>query len=132
MGIGTLRAVVIDVNDLAESERFWSGLTGKSVVFSAFGGQYSRVGAVGEGSILLQLVPEEKIGPKNRVHVDLTVDDVAQAVEQALTLGARLQKPPALYPSDDQPVLEWAVMLDPSGNEFCLIRDVMRPPAVGE
>ncbi len=124
MAVGRLRAVVIDVNDLARGERFWSEVSGKSLRFSAWDGRYSRLGSAGEGSILLQLVPDDKATTKNRVHVDLTVDDVAAAVEKVTALGGQLQKAPALYPSDDDPVIEWAVMVDPFGNEFCLIRDV--------
>jgi predicted enzyme related to lactoylglutathione lyase len=127
MAVGKLRAVVIDVNELAEGERFWSEMSGKAVRFSGWAGRYSRLDRAGEGSILLQLVPEDKPTPKNRVHVDLTVDNVASAVEKVIALGGRLQKPPALYPSDDDPVIEWAVMLDPFGNEFCLIRDLPPP-----
>jgi hypothetical protein len=32
-------------------------------------------------------------------------------------------KEPATFPETD-PLIEWAVMADPSGNEFCLIREL--------
>ena len=31
-------------------------------------------------------------------------------------------RPPGLYAPDGQALLEWAVMQDPFGNEFCIIR----------
>ena len=40
-----------------------------------------------------------------------------------------MKKPPSLYPrpgtyGDDAPVIDWAVMQDPFGNEFCLVHDL--------
>lgn len=124
MVVGQLRAVVIDVNDLSEGERFWTAVSGKPLLFSGFQGRFSRLGPREDGSILLQLVPEEKAVPKNRVHLDFTVDDVEAALREVEALGGRLKKPPDMYPSADHAVLEYAVAVDPFGNEFCLIRDV--------
>lgn len=70
-----------------------------------------------------QLVPEAKTGLKNRAHPDLTVADVERAVAEVMALGGALIKPPGPFPETD-PELEWAVMADPFGNEFCLIRDL--------
>ena len=127
MAVGELRAVVIDVNDLSEGERFWTAVSGKPLLYSGFADRFSRLGRRADMPILLQLVPEEKDGPKNRVHLDITVEDVETAIREVEALGGRLKKPPGMFPSDDQPVLEWAVALDPFDNEFCLIRDVDRP-----
>ena len=137
MAVGTLRRVVIDVNDLDVGERFWSAVTGLPLRFSAWGGsgpppagrqgQFSGLGDKGTGSILLQLVPEAKTALKNRAHPDMTVADVERAVGEVIVLGGTLVKPPGPFPETD-PELEWAVMADPFGNEFCLIRD-LDPPA---
>jgi hypothetical protein len=124
VAVGEMRAVVIDVNDLGEGERFWSAVSGKELLFSGFNGQFSRLGRPEDGSILLQLVPEAKTGPKNRVHLDFTVEDVEAALQAVEELGGGVKKPPSMYPSDEHRVLEWAVALDPFGNEFCLIRGV--------
>lgn len=124
MAVGEMRAVVIDVNDLPEGERFWIAVSGKPLQFSGFAGRFSRLGRPADGSLLLQLVPERKDGPKNRVHLDFTVDDVEAAIREVEAHGGQLEKAPSMYPSDDHRVLEWAVVLDPFGNEFCLIRDV--------
>ena len=60
MAVGTLRRIVIDVNDLDVGERFWSAVTGLPLRFSAWQGQFSGLGDIETGSILLQLVPRRK------------------------------------------------------------------------
>ena len=125
MAVGTFRSTTLDVGDLPVAERFWSEVLGLEVQFSAWQGQYSRVGRKGEPSVLLQLVPEPKSATKNRAHVDVTVDDVEAAVRQVVELGGAVVKPPAPYPAE-RPWIEWAVLTDPSGNEFCVVRE-LRP-----
>jgi predicted enzyme related to lactoylglutathione lyase len=65
--------------------------------------------------LLLQRVPEPKAG-KNRMHVDIVVDDVEAEVHRLQALGARR--------IDDgvQSVggTRWVRMLDPEQNEFCV------------
>jgi catechol 2,3-dioxygenase-like lactoylglutathione lyase family enzyme len=87
MAVGEMRSFVIDVNDLEDSERFWASVLGLEVEFSAWQGQFSRVGRKGSGSILLQLVPEMKTDLKNRAHLDITVENVERAVTEVLGLG---------------------------------------------
>lgn len=123
MVVGEIRSFVVDVNDLGEGERFWTAVLGLEVEFSAWEGQFSRIGRKGSGSILLQLVPEKKTDLKNRAHIDLTVENVERAINEVLGLGGSVIKEPAIF-SETDPLLEWAVMADPSGNEFCLIRDL--------
>jgi len=123
MAVAEIRSFVVDVNDLDEGERFWASVLGLEVQFSAWEGQFSRIGRKGSGSILLQLVPEKKTDLKNRAHIDLTVENVERAVNEVVGLGGSVIKEPAMFPETD-PLLEWAVMADPSGNEFCLIRDL--------
>ncbi len=126
MAVGTVRAFVIDVNDLAVGERFWSAITGQECIFSGWGGQFSRIGPKGQNSILLQLVPEKKTPLKNRAHIDITVQNTDQAIEQVIALGGSLVRPKGTYSPtpDDPPRLEWAIMADPFGNEFCVIREL--------
>ncbi len=123
MAVGTVRAFVIDVNDLDIGERFWSAITGQECLFSGWGGQFSRIGPKGHNSILLQLVPEKKTPLKNRVHIDITVQNIDWAIEQVIELGGSLVRPKGVYAPND-PRLEWAIMADPFGNEFCIIRDI--------
>src|SRR5688572_27872533 len=50
-----------------------------------------------------------------QVHLDVGVSDVAEAVDDAVVLGARL--------ADVQPQDDVRVMLDPAGHPFCLYLD---------
>lgn len=64
-----------------------------------------------------QRVPEPK-STKNRVHLDVDVDDLAVSTELAVALGAIkigriVSEPPGGF----------QVMLDLEGNEFCLVTD---------
>ena len=123
MAVGELRSFTLDVNDMKEGERFWGSVLGLEVQWPSEGWQFSRIGVKGAGSVLLQIVPEKKTELKNRAHIDITVTDVARAVDEVVELGGSVVRPPGFWPDDD-PLLEWAVMADPFGNEFCLIREV--------
>ena len=128
MAVGKLRRIVINVTDLERGERFWSELTGLPLRYSGLGFPtlYSALGDKDSGSILLQLVPEENHSPSNNAHPDLTVNDVDLAVEQALALGATILREKGTYPLESTtPFLEWAVLADPFGNAFCLIKDLV-------
>lgn len=127
MAIGKFRCVVLNVTDLERGEHFWMAVTGLPLKFSAVGHPtpYSRLGDKGTQSILLQLPTKPQPVPTNNAHLDLTVEDVDVAVEQALALGATMFREKGTYPlGADKPYLEWAVMLDPFGNKFCLIKDL--------
>lgn len=127
MAIGKLRCIVMDVTDLERGERFWTSVTGLPLRFSGVGypTRFSRLGDIASHSILLQLVPADRPTPTNNTHLDLTVEDVDVAVQQALELGATLFREKRTYPlGSSTPYLEWAVMRDPFGNAFCLIRDL--------
>ncbi len=64
----------------------------------------------------LQRVPEPK-QVKNRMHIDVFVDDPLEWIERAEQLGAQ-----RLRLHDDQ--ADWfCVMADPAGNEFCICRE---------
>ena len=125
MAVGRLRRFVVDVNDLAVGERVWSAVTGLPVEFS--GERVSGLGAIETGSVLLQLVPERKTALKNRAHLDIGVDDVPGAVAEVIALSGSVVRSPGVFPEHD-PEVEWAVVADPFGNEFCLIHD-LEPPA---
>ncbi len=57
-------------------------------------------------------VPEPKV-VKNRMHFDVVGDTPA-----LLTAGATLVRPRDVDPGDDG--IEWDVLADPEGNEFCV------------
>ncbi len=121
-GIAKLWKPVINVTDLDEGERFWSAVSGLSP--QGRHGQFSVLDAddraEAAGWVLLQLVAEQS-GPGG-THVDFRVDDVARAVAEIEEIGGVVVKPPGMYAPDGIDLLEWAVMKDPFGNEFCIIR----------
>jgi catechol 2,3-dioxygenase-like lactoylglutathione lyase family enzyme len=130
-GIGTYRCTVIDVDDLEVGYRFWSEVTGLDVIGRP-DGWHGRFGYLGHRNpwkheFILQVVDRPKGDHANRVHIDLTPNEgVDRAIETILALGGSLKKAPSLYPrpgshGDEPPELDWAVMQDPFGNEFCLV-----------
>ena len=141
MAIGTWRCVVINVTDLKVAYEFWSAVTGFEIIGSEEG-WHGWLGYLGtknpwKHEIILQRVdtaPVEVGIPShdrtNPIHIDITpVDGVDAAISQILGLGGSLKKPPSLYPrpgSHDghRPYIDWAVMQDPFGNEFCLVKDL--------
>jgi predicted enzyme related to lactoylglutathione lyase len=65
--------------------------------------------------IVLQRVAEPKIG-KNRMHLDIRVEDLDNEVARLTSLGAR-----QLYSEIiEEAGFRWMVMADPEGNEFCV------------
>ena len=66
--------------------------------------------------LYFQKVPEGKV-VKNRVHLDLRpTDSMTAEVERSVALGAQIQGRVDVHGS------YWTVMLDPEGNEFCILR----------
>jgi len=134
MGIGTYRCTVIDVGDLTVGYEFWSELTGLEIIGTR-SGWHGRFGYLGQKDpwkheFILHVVDTPKGGWTNRVHIDLTPNDgTDRAIEQIVALGGSVKKPPTLYPrpgshGDQPPVIDWAVMQDPFGNEFCLVSEL--------
>ncbi len=129
MGVGKLRSQVIDVDDLAIGESFWSEVTGFDILPSYFPGRYGYLGRLEplRHELILHLVKTEK-SPDivNRSHVDIWVTYVDEAIEAIEALGGTLKRAPTIYPwpgsyPGEPPQLDWAVMRDPFGNEFCVI-----------
>lgn len=123
-GIAKFHKPVINVTDLEEGERFWSAVTGLPAAQRNWD-QYSVLDVKGrpadEPWLLLQLVPEGQKPVHGGMHLDFRVDDVAEAVRRIEEIGGVVVTPPAFHPPDE-PVLEWAVMQDPFGNDFCLVK----------
>lgn len=126
--VGTLRCHVINVDDLAVGEAFWSEVTGLPVIGSGWTGRFSYLGQPDppKHEIILQLVDTPKGPAANRTHVDIGVGDIDTAIAQIEAIGGRMKKEPSLYPrpgsfEGQMPRIDWAVMQDPFGNEFCLV-----------
>ncbi|MFP3883804.1 MAG: VOC family protein [Actinomycetota bacterium] len=128
MGIGKLRCHVIDVNDLEVAEAFWSQVTGLPVIPSAFPGRFSYLGQADpwRHEVILHLVTTPKGPETNRSHVDIGVRNVDSAISEIEAIGGTVKKEPSIYPrphsyEGEMPLIDWAVMQDPFGNEFCLV-----------
>jgi catechol 2,3-dioxygenase-like lactoylglutathione lyase family enzyme len=134
MSIGSFRCVVINVTDLQKAYEFWSQVTGYEVIGRHPEGWHGRFGYLGRSNprkheIILQVVDSPKGEEANRVHIDITpTDGVDRAIKQIVAFGGSVKKPPSLYPRPgsygDPPAIDWAVMRDPFGNEFCLVSEL--------
>lgn len=125
-GIARLWKPVVNVTDLDEGERFWSAVAGLSPT-----GRHEQFSSLdlddpedGDMWLLLQLVPQGQVSRHAGTHLDLRVDDVAEAARQIVEIGGEVIRPPGYYRPEgvSEDMLEWAVMRDPFGNEFCIIR----------
>ncbi|XVV05284.1 VOC family protein [Actinosynnema sp. CA-248983] len=108
-----LDQVVVDCLEPAALVRFWAGLLGGEPVLRAHG--WAHVEPPGWPRISFQPVPESK-AVKNRLHLDILVDDISAAVGKAVALGARVVGDVV---TDEQGSFQ--VLLDPEGNEFCFV-----------
>lgn len=76
------------------------------------------VGSAQDGvapDLLFLRVPEEKAG-KNRLHIDLRPDDQQAEVQRLVALGA--ERKDVGQTAD----ATWVVLVDPEGNELCVLR----------
>lgn len=133
MGIGKLRCHVFHVEDLEIGQRFWSEVTGIDPIPTVFPGRTAYLGRADPWSheVILWKVDEPKGTETNRSHVDIWVRDVDAAIEQVTAIGGTVKRPPTIYPrphsyGDEPALIDWAVMQDPFGNEFCVI-SVLEP-----
>ena len=112
--VGELSEIGIDVEDLDRSARFWSAVLGMKVTSRT--GQYLNFEQQGSGpTVYLQKVPEKKTA-KSRMHIDISVEDVDDALAQVESLGGT-----NLQVDEELGIIRWIVMADPDGNEFCLV-----------
>lgn len=122
-------STVVDCHDLAAQARWWADAIGWTLIFES---EHEAVlvpsyvtpalvadtpwDRIGPGLVFVS-VPEGKT-VKNRLHIDLaphTSDDRDAEIERLLAMGATradVQQPPDA---------SWDVLLDPEGNEFCVL-----------
>jgi len=103
--------ITLDCLDLDAVASFW-GEALASPVEHTVEGRFAAV-TCGELTVNLQRVREPKVG-KNRVHLDLLVDDLAGELSRLESLGATRTE------AHDEFGQNWFVLGDPEGNEFCL------------
>lgn len=111
-----LASIALDCADPGPLSRFWADLLGGQVAFSN-----DEFAAVKTDRMWLAATRVEQYVPPTwpegpvpkQLHLDLAVDDLDEAEERAVSLGAvRAQTQPA----PDR----YVVLLDPAGHPFCL------------
>jgi len=113
----TLTATVLDTPDPQGLARFYAALLDWPIGDDDPGWVTLRPGGPGlsfqlEERHVPPVWPAGDADPRMQLHLDVQVDDLAAAVEFAVSLGARVA---AFQPQDDVRVL-----LDPAGHPFCL------------
>jgi hypothetical protein len=109
--------VTFDCADVMAVARFWAAALDWELVPGSEpdGAAISDPSGLANG-LYFQPVPEAKIA-KNRVHIDLRPSgSMAAEVDRLTGLGATVQG------RVDEETSFWTVMLDPEGNEFCVLR----------
>jgi predicted enzyme related to lactoylglutathione lyase len=116
--VGRIDAITIDCDDGLGLARFWAAIFGTEIE-SAVGDPPAYVDLLpvpGVPILRFQRVPEAKT-VKNRMHLDVAVEDLEEGAARVVALGGRRVS--------NEPFAEWSyrwlVMADPEDNEFCLV-----------
>ena len=111
--------VVVDCTSHDSVVAFWVGALGYERGWTA--GPFAQIHDPSgrQLPVLFQRVPEGKI-VKNRVHLDLRTPDMDGEVARLTGLGARKVR------LVEELGARWTVMVDPDGNEFCVVAGQLR------
>lgn len=115
--IGRVSFVTIDANDPEHLAAFWGEILGAEVEERADRGRFVYLQRVDGTLLCFQRVPESKSG-KNRVHLDVRIENLEEATERIVALGGS-------WDGFDRALDEarWRTLQDPEGNEF----DIFEP-----
>ncbi|WP_371776395.1 VOC family protein [Streptomyces sp. NBC_01438] len=116
--VSVVRNVAIDCSDAYELACFWSEVTGCPLHPQDGPGDREIQVMLPEGPLLhFNQVPEPKTA-KNRIHLCLRpTTSREEETERLLALGATL-----VTDRREPGGAGWAVLADPEGNEFCVLR----------
>ncbi|MFC5215440.1 VOC family protein [Streptomyces coerulescens] len=116
--VSVVQNVAIDCSDPYELARFWSEVTGCPLHPQTRQGDRETQVMLPEGPMLyFNQVPEPKT-IKNRLHLCLRpTTSREEEIERLMTLGATL-----VTDLREPNGAGWAVLADPEGNEFCVLR----------
>jgi predicted enzyme related to lactoylglutathione lyase len=107
--------LVIDSQDPEQITPFWCSLLDVQVETTFGDGQFVVLKPTKDGlTVGFQRVSEPKAG-KNRLHLDLTVDDLDDSTAEIEELGGRWIEP---HITRELEGFMWRCMADPEGNEF--------------
>ena len=116
---------VIDSQDPERIAPFWCELLDLRVTRTNNDGEYVVVGSDRDGFLLvIQRVPEPKT-EKNRMHLDVLVDNLDASTTRVESLGGRWYEPGKTRELDG---FTWRCMADPEGNEFCIYEEPPTAP----
>jgi hypothetical protein len=117
MRTSSLRDICFDCAAQHRVARFWAEVLGYTVRASDPEDTPDDPVALEppEGGIRIWFnkVPEPKV-VKNRVHIDINMPNSAE-IDRLQQLGARVLR----EIHDDDGAVQWTIMADPEGNEFC-------------
>lgn len=113
----TLAAVTFDCAHAGRLAAFWAAVFDRTSAPTPGVPEdfFARLEGDGAGvpTMMFIKVPEPK-SAKNRMHLDLDVEDRAAEVERLVGLGA------TVVHDKDEYGTRWTTMADPEGNEFCV------------
>jgi predicted enzyme related to lactoylglutathione lyase len=125
VAVARMRSVVIDCPDSRVLAEFYRDLLGWKIEYAGYeeGDEDSWTTMTDGGPVKLCLQQVADYQPPRwpgqerpqQFHLDLTVDDLDQAEQQVLALGA--------VKAEFQPGTSFRVFLDPAGHPFCLCVD---------
>ena len=112
------QVVVFDAADLAGESSFWAGVLGGAVEAEP---GWHMVLVDGEPRVGVQLAPGHvrpgwPDGTPQQIHLDLWVEDFAEAHERVVSLGATVLRAAGEVQAEDN----FQVYADPAGHPFCL------------
>ncbi|MFI5833010.1 VOC family protein [Micromonospora sp. NPDC051300] len=113
--------VTVDCVDPQRVARFWSALLGREPGPSEEGWVYLGERGDTQPRLVFQPVAEPRSG-KVRIHLDVTVDDLAEAMSTVVRLGGGFTGE-----RHDHPGGTVVVMTDPENHEFCLVEYAPTP-----
>jgi hypothetical protein len=110
---------VVDARDPEALGRWWQQALSWEVVSEDPDAFEIRPAADRLPGLLFLAVPEDKV-VKNRLHLDFRPDDRDAEVDRLLSLGA-------VRADIGQGEQRWIVLVDPEGNEFCVLGERAAP-----
>ncbi len=106
---------MIDSLDPERLAAFWTAFLRTEVQNRFDDGRFLFLAAGDHGpAIGIQRVPEAK-ATKNRVHVDVEVEDIEEMTRWVRQHGG------SRVADHEAAGIRWRIMADPEGNEFCLV-----------
>ena len=109
----TLGMITTDTTDAEALAAWWAEQTG-ATVGETNGGWYVLVSGGGLPCLMAFQKVEDPTPGKNRLHLDLTTDDLDGEVDRLVDAGA------VMVGRRGDETFRWVTLADPDGNEFCV------------